>query len=169
MTVPTLRLEELAAGKFTALVQRSAARDAFDAARLLHLVPDLMGRREFRVPFVCFTGGGRVDVRRVERPGSLLAPRALERDVIPLLRPNAAGVAPPGVNLGNWIDSTVLPPMERLLDWSEGEHRFLARLLDEGEIDAAALDPDPDVQDRIRAQSMLQWKAQHVREHRRGE
>jgi hypothetical protein len=44
LEVPTLTIDELAAGKFTALVQRSAARDAFDAARLLDLVPDLLQR-----------------------------------------------------------------------------------------------------------------------------
>ena len=39
LEVPTLTIDELAAGKFTALVQRSEARDAFDAASLLALRP----------------------------------------------------------------------------------------------------------------------------------
>jgi hypothetical protein len=54
-----------------------------------------------------------------------------------------------------------------MLSWSIGERRFLEGLLEDGEVIAEALHDDADVQDRIRRQPMLNWKAQHVREHRR--
>lgn len=168
LEVPTLQLEELAAGKFTALMQRSAARDAFDAARLLDLMPDLVERPRFRLAFLCFAGGGRKDIRLARKPDRLLPPRTLKRDVEPLLRPDVSRAAPQGRDLATWIEDTVSPVLDRLLDWSPGERRFLDRLLDQGEIDAAALHDDPDVQGRIRAQSMLKWKAQHVRQYRKG-
>ena len=59
--------------------------------------------------------------------------------------------------------------MRRLLDWSAAERRFLDRLHDEGVVDAEALHGDPDVQDRIRSQPMLQWKALNVRKFRQGD
>jgi len=86
LRVPTLTIEELAAGKFAALVQRSAARDAFDAASLLDLVPDLLQRPAFRVAFVCFVAGSRPDARRLQPRRPLLPKLALERDLEPLLR-----------------------------------------------------------------------------------
>jgi hypothetical protein len=54
-----------------------------------------------------------------------------------------------------------------LLSWSIRERRFLDGLLEEGKVIAEALHDDSDVQDRIRRQPMLAWKAQHLREHRR--
>jgi hypothetical protein len=164
--VPTLEIEELAAGKFAALVQRTAARDAFDAARLLDLMPDLVERLVFRTAFLCFVGGSRPDVREVRKRGSLLASRTLARDVEPLLRRGAPPVVPEGVETAAWIEATVVPALDRLLDWTAGERRFLDRLLDHGEIDAAALHEDTAVQQRVLRQPMLVWKAQHVRSHR---
>jgi hypothetical protein len=58
------------------------------------------------------------------------------------------------------------PALVSLFAWTDAEAQFLDRLLDEGEVDAAALHPDPEVQDRIRRQPMLQWKARHVRQWR---
>jgi len=60
--------------------------------------------------------------------------------------------------------SDVAHVFDPLLSWSPDERRFLDRLLDSGEIEAAALHADPDVQDRIRKQPMLVGKAMHVRE-----
>ena len=164
--VPTLAIEELAAGKFAALVRRSAARDAFDAARLLDLMPDLIQRTEFRIAFLCFVGGSRNDARELRPSVPLLPPRSLEREVEPLLRRAPGGEIRDRDELADWIEGMVTPAVEPLLAWLPGERRFLDRLLDRGEIDAAALHADPDVQDRIRRQPMLQWKARHVRAHR---
>lgn len=168
LQVPTLTIEELAAGKFTALVQRAAARDAFDAASLLDLVPDLLQRPPFRIGFVCFVGASRSDARELRPSQSLLSGLALDRDLEPLLRRGLLGGSPEPGELARWIEERVSPAVEPLLSWSTGERRFLDRLLDDGEIDAAALHDDPDVQERIRRQPMLVWKARHVREHRRG-
>jgi len=80
--------------------------------------------------------------------------------------PDAGGTGPGEADLASWIESTVSPAVDRLLDWSAAERRFLDRLLDDGEIDAEALRDDPAGQERIRKQPMLVWKARHVREHK---
>jgi hypothetical protein len=168
LQVPTLTIEELAAGKFTALVERSAARDAFDAAGLLDLVPDLLQRPPFRIAFVCLVAASRTDARTLRPSRPLLSGPGLERDLEPLLRRGPGGESPDRGELTIWIEQKVLPAVEPLLSWSPGERRFLDSLLDDGEIDAAALHDDPAVQERVRRQPMLVWKARHVREHRRG-
>jgi predicted nucleotidyltransferase component of viral defense system len=58
-TVPLLALEEIAAGKFTALLTRRAARDAFDALQLLELAPDLLDHPGFRLAFLVYVAGSR--------------------------------------------------------------------------------------------------------------
>ena len=162
--VPTLTVEELAAGKFAALVQREAARDAFDAAHLLALMPDLVRRPAFRTAFVCFVAGSRTDPRRLVPARVVLSDRAVEQDLDPLLRRDRLGIHP-GVNaLRDWIEQEVAPALEPLLDWSSRESRFLDLLMDDGEVVAEALHDDSEVQERIRRQPMLNWKAQHVRQ-----
>ena len=164
--VPTLTLEELAAGKFTALLQRSAARDAFDAASLLEIAPDLLARPGFRMAFVCSVAASRHDCRSLEVPAAPLDGRAIARELEPMLRRTAEGGVPDCDELMEWIDGKLQPAREVLLAWSQDERRFLDRLLDEGEIEPERLHPDPTVQERVRMQPMLRWKAQNVREHR---
>lgn len=164
--VPTLTLEELAAGKFTALLQRSAARDAFDAASLLEIAPDLLARPGFRMAFVCSVAASRHDCRSLEVPAAPLDGRVIARELEPMLRRTAEGGVPDCDELMEWIDGKLQPAREALLAWSQDERRFLDRLLDEGEIEPERLHPDPTVQERVRMQPMLRWKAQNVREHR---
>jgi hypothetical protein len=166
LEVPTLTLEELAAGKFTALVQRTAARDAFDAARLLDLAPDLLQRPDFRLAFVCFVAASRADAREFRLAREPVSETVAQRDLSPLLR-GVPGTEPATPRqLVAWIEERLASKIVPLLSWSARERRFLDRLLTEGEIDAALLHDDPDVQERIRQQPMLVWKAQHVRAHR---
>jgi hypothetical protein len=166
LDVPTLTVEELAAGKFAALVQRDAARDAFDAAHLLALMPDLVRRPAFRIAFVCFVAGSRTDPRRLACAPVVISERAIEQDLDPLLRRDRLGSHTSVNALRDWIAQKVEPALGPLLEWSTRESRFLDLLMDDGEVVAEALHDVPDVQDRIRRQPMLNWKAQHVRARR---
>lgn len=167
LEVPTLALEELAAAKLSALCQRSVARDAFDASNLLELVPDLLRRPDFRLAFVCSIAASRSDARSLTAPAVRLDGRVVEQELLPLLRRGTSGAAADHDRVMAWIQDKLLRIGEALLAWSEGERRFLDTLLDHGEIDAAKLHPDPEVQELVRKQPMLRWKAQNVREHRR--
>ena len=167
LDVPTLTLEELAAGKFAALLQRSAVRDAYDAANLLRIAPDLPQVRNFRIAFLCFIAASRTDARELRPVESSLDINVVARELEPLLR-RASGVeAPDRAELAAWIHEKVVPAMQPLLAWSEGERRFLHRMLEFGEIEPEALHEDPEVQDRIRRQPMLLWKTRHIRAHRK--
>ena len=165
--VPTLPLLELAAGKFTALVQRTVVRDAFDAANLLQLIPGLLANTEFRLAFVCSVAGGRHDPRDLLPSDQVPSMLAIKQQLIPMLQHGGNGSAPAPAELRARIDRQLQGASEQLLDWSVAERRFLDRLHDEGVVDAEALHAESMIQERIRTQPMLQWKARNVRDFRR--
>ncbi len=165
----TLPLVELAAGKFAALMQRTVVRDAFDASALLSLQPGLLENPEFRLAFVCSVAEGRTDPRDLHPSAHMQDPVAIEQQLVPMLRLEADGSAPNTAELLVWIGNEQKAAVKRLLDWSAAERRFLDRLHDDGVVDAEVLHPDPVIQERIRLQPMLQWKARNVRACRQGE
>ena len=56
--------------------------------------------------------------------------------------------------------------LSKLLPFTDGEKKFLDLLLDKGEIDPTCLTDDTSLQDRIRKQLLLEWKAINVRQHK---
>jgi predicted nucleotidyltransferase component of viral defense system len=164
--VSTLALHELAAGKFAALMQRTVARDAFDAVKLLLLVPGLLEDPHFRLCFVCQMAGGRHDPREMLVRDVVPEVRAVEQQLLPMLR-LGEGHDPPGTRaLHRQLEHELAGVGAELLAWRPAERRFLDRLHDDGELDATLLHSDAVVQERVRSQPMLQWKALNVREHR---
>ncbi len=166
IAVPTLAVTELAAGKFTALLQRTVARDAFDAANLLELDPELLDRPEFRLAFVCSIAGGRQDPREITSADRVPDVEAVEQQLMPMLQQRGDELLRGPRELRDRLSRVLSGAARRLLDWRPGELRFLDALHDEGRLEAEALHPDPAVQGRIRLQPMLLWKAKNVREHR---
>ena len=53
---------------------------------------------------------------------------------------------------------------EPSLDYTRNEQSLLDGVLDGGGIDASLLDIEPEIQARIAAMPMLNWKTAHVRE-----
>lgn len=166
--VTTLPLLELAAGKFTALMQRTVARDAFDAANLLQSNPDLLEDAEFRLAFVCSVAGGRHDPRCLEPCDPAPTVQAIGQQLLPMLQQDETSSSPDPDLLQEEIQAHLEGVAERLLRWSSAESEFLDRLHDEGEVDATILHSDPQVQQRIQTQPMLLWKAQNVRQNLKG-
>lgn len=164
---PTLSLLELAAGKFTALLQRTVARDAFDVMNLLRPAPGLPEDPEFRLAFVCSIAGGRHDPRGLVPVDPAPDVVAVKQQLIPMLQHGGGRPAPDPEELCGQIGRELEGVSNRLLDWSPDERRFLDRLHDDGVVEAEALHTDPVVLKRIRTQPMLLWKAQNVRQHNR--
>lgn len=164
VAVASLALTELAAGKFCALMQRSVPRDAFDAANLLRLRPELPEDRDFRLAFVCAMAGGRRDPRSLAPRDPRPSTATVEQQLLPMLQQRSDAMQSaegPRDDLCRALAGIA----GRLFDWSPGEHTFLDALHRCGRIEAAALHEDPAMQRRIEAQPMLLWKAQNVRGH----
>ncbi len=162
--VPTLVIEELAAGKFCALLDRGAARDHYDVAGLLASRTEVLASSAFRLALVCFLAAAREDLRGRRRAGAELVRNEVRTQLLPVLRRKPGEPIPDADELMTRIRDRLPAAVERMTNWSAGERRFLDRLLDEGELEPEHLSPEVGLQQRIRAQPMLRWKQRHVRE-----
>lgn len=166
-TVPLLALEEIAAGKFTALLTRRAARDAFDALQLLDLAPDLLDRPGFRLAFLVYAAGSRQDVRRLQPGDEAVTPVGVRNQLLPLLRVERRAFDGDPERLAGRLNEVCIAAMQRLLAWNEREREFIDRLSDRGEIVAELIADDRTLQALVREQPLLQWKALNVRKFRK--
>ena len=146
--VPVLDLHEIVAGKLVALIDRQAARDLFDARRIL-AIPELdwsaikaavlaygaAGRRDWRKASIWDIGG---DARELRQKLTICLPRRTF--------PTPGGVE-------SWIEESVAicqAGLAFLFDLTEGERAFLDGVLERGEIDTTGLAAAaPGVRDRI--------------------
>lgn len=166
-TVPLLALEEIAAGKFTALLTRRAARDAFDADRLLALAPDLLERPGFRLAFLVYAAGSRQDIRRLRLGDQAVTAGEVRSQLLPLLRVEGRPFDGDAAQIARRLNEVCTPAVERLLAWTGREREFIDRLTDDGKIVADLIADDPAAQALVREQPLLQWKALNVREFRK--
>lgn len=162
--VAVLDLHEVVAGKLVALIDRNAARDLFDARRILDI--DGLDWAKIKAAVLAYGTAGRRDWRlaSVEAIGG--DPREL-RQKLAICLPQNRFVAAGGPEA--WIAQTVAECRARLaplFELNAAETAFLDGILDRGEIDRGGLDVAPEVQVRIAAMPMLAWKCQNVRAHR---
>jgi predicted nucleotidyltransferase component of viral defense system len=166
-TVPLLAFEEIAAGKFTALLTRRAARDAFDADRLLELASDLVERPGFRLAFLVYAAGSRQDVRRLRPADKTVTAAEVRSQLLPLLRVEGRPFDGDPKRIAGRLNEVCTAVTERLLAWTDREREFIDCLCDRGEIMPELIANDPAAQASVREQPLLQWKAQNVREFRK--
>lgn len=164
--VVTYKLQELAAGKFSALVSRTVARDRYDAVGLLQREPALLEDPEFRLAFVCLGAASRDDVRELDGELPPLDAQEVRSKLVPVLREAHEPLAADAVRLARHLDRTLSGVARRLANWSDTERAFIDALSDRGELKPELLSSDPKLQHRIAAQPMLRWKQKNVREHR---
>jgi predicted nucleotidyltransferase component of viral defense system len=160
---PTLSLEELAAGKFTALLSRAAPRDWFDAAEILRLSPGMIEGPRFRVAFVWQAASSRQDFRQASLDPTGLTERNVEQQLLPVLRVGQADRSARARAVTERLRDAVVPTVVRICEWSAAEREFLDALLDHGRIEPALLSDDASLQRRVARQPMLRWKQIHVR------
>lgn len=153
-------VHEVVAGKLVALIDRNAARDLFDARRILSM-PDLDWRL-VRAGFLAFGASRALDWRRASVDDIGGDPREL-REKLAICVPQGTFKDVGGMR--TWIEESVelcRTALGGLLEWSDGESRFLDALIDRGEIDPSGLDAPAQVIERIARMPMLAWKAQNV-------
>jgi predicted nucleotidyltransferase component of viral defense system len=164
--IALLNLHEVVASKLVALIDRTVARDLFDARRILD-IPGLDWTR-IKAAMLAYGASGRRDWRLASIDDIGGDPKELRQKLAICLPQNAFDAAG-GVEA--WIEQSVEACRARLAPLfalSPEEAAFLDGVLDRGEIDTSGLAADPDIQTRIAEMPMLQWKAQNVRLHKRG-
>jgi hypothetical protein len=160
---PCLAFEELAAGKYVALLSRAAARDFFDAASVLKMAPDLNDRPGFRLAFICQAAASCVDFRRLEEIPRVPDRVEVRQKLVPLLRIDLSAPPPDPAVLAEDMSRRLGPTLRRMLRWTKGEREFLDRFLERAEIEPELLTGDAQLQERIRKQPMLLWKQRTLR------
>jgi hypothetical protein len=164
--VPVLEVHELAAGKLAALFSRDACRDLFDVHCLLRDLSFDWAR--LRLGFVVYGGASRRDWRTVKVEDITADPRDIEQQLVPVLR---ADLAPGKTDIGSWTKKLVEESrgfMAGLLPFKPHEIEFLTFLNDQGEITPELLTKDAGMQETIRKHPGLLWKAQNVRQYKKG-
>lgn len=162
-SIPVLNLHELVAGKLSALFSRRQARDLFDCHHIL--AADILDRDRLRIAFVVYGGMNRKDWRTVSLDDVDYEGTELMRQLGPTLRsPQLRGQE--ALAFGNKLVDECRQALSIVLPFTNPERSFLDLLLEQGEINASILTSDPALQERIRAQPLLAWKALHVRRHR---
>ena len=163
--VLVLDLHEIVAGKIIALVDRRAARDLFDARRILSI--ESLDWSWIKAAVLAMGTGGRRDWRTMSVDAIDGDSREFRQKLaICLPRDRFAGTG----EVDAWVEETVALCRKKLaflFDLSANERAFLDSVLDRGEINADLLDVEPEIQARINAMPMLAWKSLSVRKHRR--
>lgn len=162
--VLVLDIHEIVAGKLVALVDRHAARDLFDARRILSI--DGLDWGRIKAAVLALGASGRRDWRTMSLDAIKGDPREFRQKLaICLPRDRFAGKD----DVDAWVDETIALCRERfafLFVLTANEREFLDAVLDRGEINAGLLDIAPEIRVRIGAMPMLAWKCRHVRKHR---
>lgn len=162
--VLVLDLHEVVAGKVVALIDRHAARDLFDARRILSI--EGLDWCWIKAAVLAIGACSRLDWRTISASAIKGDARELRQKLtICLPRSRFSGMG----EIEAWIEETVALCRERLaflFDLSEKEREFLDGILDHGEVNAELLDGDPEIRSRIAAMPMLAWKTRWVRRHR---
>ena len=162
--IPIVDLHELAAGKLAALLARGRARDLFDS-RLIFST-DGLDRQRLRLAFVVYGAMNRRDWRTLSVADVGFDAAELARQLMPTLN---RGALPRDAD-PNAYGTTLVDECRRglgtVLPLSAAELEFLDRLLENGEVEPALLTPDEDLQRRVRAHPLLEWKAQNIRRFR---
>ena len=159
--IAVLDLHEVVASKLVALVDRTAARDLFDARRILD-IPDLDWTR-IKAAVLAYGASGRRDWRVASIDDIGGDPKELRQKLAICLPQNAFDAA-------GGVEAWIAQFCSRLAGRASRpcspcprrETAFLDGVLDRGEIDTSSLAVDPDIQARLAAMPMLQWKAQNV-------
>ena len=161
--IAVLDLHEVVAGKLVALLDRRAARDLFDARRILET--QTLDWSLVRVGVLAWGAAGRRDWREASLDDIGGDPREL-RQKLAICLPQDFFEAAGGVD--RWIADSVAicrAGLAPLFERTVGEAAFLDRLLDAGEVDPSGLAASDAVKVRVAAMPMLAWKAQNVRTH----
>lgn len=154
---------ELAAGKLAALLSRRASRDLFDARELL--ARGSFDPEKLRVAFVVYGGINRVDWRTVSISTAATTPDDVKRQLLPMLRQH---IRPADSDVERWTSALIDETralLNAVLPLNQAEAYFIERLNRSGEIEAAVLTSDAELQRRIEHHPGLQWKAHNVRRH----
>jgi hypothetical protein len=166
--VSVLDIHEIVAGKMVALVTRRAARDLFDAHRIIAM-PNLDWAK-IKVATLMIGASARSFDWRAASPDAIGCEVGDITGKLTMCLHDRYFDAFGGP--ADWIERVMAECREklaRLFQFTAGERAFLDAVLEQGEIDASTLDVPEPVRAAIEASPALRWKAQNVKAWKSGD
>jgi hypothetical protein len=139
-------------------------RDIFDCYKILG-ISDL-DKTRLRTAFVVYGAMNRRDWREISVEELNLDQTELMRQLVSTLRFDVIQNKEDSKEFGQSLIKGCRQVLFELLLYNAGEKKFLDLLLDRGEIDPTLLTDNLSLQDRIRRQPLLEWKALNVRRYK---
>lgn len=163
--IPVLDLYELVAGKLTALMARRASRDLYDVYHLStsSIFNEQLDVNKLRLAFIVYGAMNRHDWRTLEMGDISFDSGELKNNLIPVLNQKSLQQSS---NLKDWADQLITGcknMLSNVLPFTENETAFLEKILEKGEVDAALITTNSELQQKISNHPGLLWKIQHVK------
>ncbi len=161
--ISVLDIHELAGGKLAALLARDAARDVFDVCRLFDKHSDQLDQERLRISFVVYGAMNRKDWREASVGDIDYDAATLKNELAPFVRKDDADEL--SIARCEEMIDRCRSIVGELLPFTQGELEFLESINGGGEIRPELLSDDEDLQQRIRQQPLLRWKAMNVQKY----
>jgi predicted nucleotidyltransferase component of viral defense system len=158
--ISVLDIHELAGGKLAALFSRTAARDLFDAHRLLTVSRTDPSR--LRAAFILYGAMNRRDWRTIALDDIEVDFRDARRNLFPLLVQHQLTRRKEQEEMLERLIGETRHALASLLPLEEKEREFLDCLLDAGDIQPDLLELHPELAAHLKAHPALQWRAQQA-------
>jgi predicted nucleotidyltransferase component of viral defense system len=151
-----LDLHELAAGKLTALIDREAGRDIFDAFHLFsHPELDV---KKLRLLFVVYAAmSHKKNYLTISIDQIIADPENLKNKLLPVLKNNYHQDFPSMKAWINHLTHSVQSHFKKLLPFTEKEKDFIQSIQQQGVINPELITSDPVMASRINSHSALLW------------
>lgn len=153
--IPVLNAHELSAGKLTALIDRKAGRDIFDAYHLLTKLK--LEDKKLRLALVIYSAINRkIDLRKISTQDINVNLDDLKKNLIPLLKKDEIR----SKSLTAWTENLVKQcqvAFQRLLPLTNQEIEFLNCLLDQGAIEPKLITKDSTLIENIKLHPAINW------------
>jgi hypothetical protein len=166
--VPVLDIHEIVAGKMVALVTRRAARDLFDAHRIIAM--RALDWAKIKAATLMIGASAKSFDWRTASPDAIGCEVGDITGKLTMCLHDRYFDAFGGP--AAWIESVTVECRDKLallFQFTAGEKAFLDAVLDRGEIDASTLEVPGNVRASIEASPALRWKAQNVKAWKSGD
>lgn len=162
--ITVLNINELAAGKFCALLSRTKSRDLFDAYELL--CSDKLDKKSLRACFVVYAGFNKADFSKINSFEPMpLEPQQFRQELIDMLPADTAPSAQEQEAYTKNLTEVCKEKISMILPFTENEQQFLHNVNRKGIIKPELLNVSDEMRDKIQKHPMLQWKVLNVRKH----
>lgn len=158
--VLTLSIEELSAGKLTALFSRKASRDLFDTHYLLHNLE--LDSKKLKTMFLAYGVMSPNDLRKISLKDVDFDEDELQRKLVPVLQKNKFKNYKGMTEWAKKTSQECRDALEELLNFSKAEKAFLDVFHARGIVDLELITDDKQFIESFNKHPLLAWRKQQI-------